>query len=230
MKGAMVLSVGTLLALVAAFAQALAGPLPVRACSCMEPMPGLAAVASEPNVVILAGTIGPQQPERTPVHVDTWFHGPGLTEVVWLSFGSQMTTSCDPFVTEGERRLMVVQRQDDGLFSYWPCAPAGVIGTEAGDAALAEAEALFSVEPSPTPPPTDPPETEPPATDPPTGAPSPGATDAPGTGGPTGGTPTESDPTAADPNVGWLFVIGTLAVAGLAFALVALLALRRRTS
>jgi hypothetical protein len=144
------------LAMGALFLQSLSAPLPALACSCIDPLPSLARVAAEPNVAIIAGTVGAQQPERTPITVDTWFHGPGVTDVVWLNFGSQMMTSCDPVMTAGERRLMVISANGDGTFSYSPCAPAGVIGTDSGDKALAEAVALFAAEP--TPPPTQPPE------------------------------------------------------------------------
>jgi hypothetical protein len=157
----------TLFALAAAFGQALAGPLPARACSCMEPLPRLAGVASEPGVVVLVGTIGQQGPERTPVAVERWFSGPGMTEVVWLNFGTQAMTSCDPFVTAGEKRMMVLHSNGDGTYGVNPCVASGVVGTESGDAALAEAEALFTVQPTPSPAATDPPATPtPPADDP----------------------------------------------------------------
>ncbi|CAN5668127.1 hypothetical protein BH23CHL7_BH23CHL7_13060 [soil metagenome] len=154
-----VLAAATLLALAAAFGQALAGPLPARACSCMEPLPSLARVASEPGVVVLVGTIGQQQPERTPVAVERWFNGPGMTEVVWLNFGRQAMTSCDPFVTAGEKRMMVLHANEDGTYGVNPCVVSGVVGTESGDTAVAEAEALFAVQPTPSPAATDPPAT-----------------------------------------------------------------------
>lgn len=161
------LVVGAAIALtfMAVFVQALAGPGRALACSCMEPMPTLADVAQEPNTVVIAGTIGPQQPERTPVEVDTWFHGPGPTNIVWLSFGTQMMTSCDPVVTAGERRLMVLHRDPQGVFTVNPCVTSGVIGTDAGDAALAEANALFAAA---TPPPVEPTEPPPVVAPPPT--------------------------------------------------------------
>ena len=75
-----------------------------------------------------------------------------------LNFGNQMVSSCDPSMTPGERRLMVLHRQEDGTFSYSPCVATGVIGTEEGDAALAEATELFAGEAPPTPEPTPPPQ------------------------------------------------------------------------
>jgi hypothetical protein len=137
--------------------QALAGPLPARACSCVMPMPSLEEAASQPGAIVVAGVIGPQQPDRTPVQVDTWFSGPAPQELVWMSFGSQMATSCDPSVSVGERRLLVLTRQDEQLFAYNPCVQAGVIGTPEGDAALEQAQALFGGQPIATPTPTPPP-------------------------------------------------------------------------
>jgi hypothetical protein len=147
-----------LLAACGALAQGLGGPLPALACSCAAPLPSMARVAAEPNTVIVVGTIGRQLADRTPVAVDTWFHGPGASEVIWLGFGSQAMSSCDPFVTAGERRLLVLFRQEGmGTFGFSPCVASGVIGTEAGDEALAEATELFGAGPSPPPGPTEPP-------------------------------------------------------------------------
>jgi hypothetical protein len=152
-----VLATATVLTFVAVFAQALAGPLPALACSCITPMPTMAEVAREPGTVVLAGVVGRQLPDRTPVAVDTWFFGGEATDVVWLSFGSGGMTSCDPVVTAGERRLLVLYRQDTGMYSVNPCVESGVIGTPSGDEALATAQELFGGAPPPTPAPTDPP-------------------------------------------------------------------------
>lgn len=142
----------------AVFVQALAGPGRALACSCVMPMPTIAEAATQPGTVVVAGIIGPQQPEQTPLQVDTWFFGGAPQPVIWMSFGSRMMTSCDPFVEVGERRLMVLFRQDGGLFSYNPCVQSGVIGTPEGDAALATAQELFGGEPIATPVPTPPPQ------------------------------------------------------------------------
>jgi hypothetical protein len=198
MRRPLVLAAGTILALTAAFAQALGGPLPARACSCIHPLPTMARVVSEnPASVVLVGTIGRQQAERTPVAVEAWYHGPGVTDLVGLNFGNQGMTSCDPFVTAGEKRLMVLHRNEDGSFGVNPCVASGVIGTEAGNAALEEAEALFA---APQPPPTAPP------SEPPTA-------------------PTEP---AGAADLGWVMVASVLGVALLLFVAVALVAVRRR--
>ena len=159
-----VVAAAAALTFLAITAQALYDPRPAFACSCITPLPSLAQVASEPNTVIVAGTVAQQFPERTSVTIDTWFWGAAPVDTAWLSFGSQMTTSCDPFVTVGERRLLVMSRQEADLFSVNPCVQSGVIGTPDGDAALAAAEALFEEVAPPTPSPTAPPESPPPAT------------------------------------------------------------------
>lgn len=167
MRRPFVLASGVLLALSAAFAQSLAAPLPAMACSCVAPLPSIERVAADPNVVVIAGTIGQQLPDRTPVAVDTWFHGSGPSDVVWLSFGSQSMSSCDPFVSPGERWLMVLHRQDEGIFSYSPCVVSGAIGTDSGDEALAQATEIFAGQMTPPPGPTEPPiSPRPPTTDP----------------------------------------------------------------
>lgn len=152
-----ILGAALVMTFAAVFMQSLAAPGRALACSCVMPMPTIADMATEPGTVVVAGSIGPQQPERTPVEVDTWFHGGAPAPVIWLSFGSQMTTSCDPSVNVGERRLLVLSRVDEQLYSYNPCVQAGVIGTPDGDAALAAAEQLFGGQLMPTPEPTEPP-------------------------------------------------------------------------
>jgi hypothetical protein len=161
------------LSLVAACALVLAAlviqslsPLPARACSCAE-IASIARAASKPGVAVVAGTVGRQLPDRTPIAVDTWFHGSQAADVIWLNFGSQGQTSCDPFVTSGERRLLVVHRQQENLYSVDPCVASGVIGTEPGDAALAEAVEVFGGGATAPPGSTDPPiSPRPPTTDP----------------------------------------------------------------
>jgi hypothetical protein len=148
------------LTLAAFFAQSIYGPGRALACSCIQPMPTLEQVAADPGTVVVAGTIGPQAAERTPVQVDSWFLGANPQPLIWLSFGKELMTSCDPVVTEGERRLLVLSRHDENLYGVNPCvAESGVIGTEAGDAALAAANRLWGEGAAlPTPEPTPPPQ------------------------------------------------------------------------
>jgi hypothetical protein len=159
LRRALTLAAVAALAFLALAAQALYDPRPALACSCIFPMPTIAQVAAEPGTVVVTGTVAQQLPDRTAIAIDTWYWGEGVTDVAWLSFGSQGMTSCDPFVTVGERRLLVLHRQEPDLFSVNPCVESGVIGTESGDKALAAAIELWgdgSVPPTPAP--TAPPE------------------------------------------------------------------------
>ncbi|MDP8905039.1 MAG: hypothetical protein M3N29_06960 [Chloroflexota bacterium] len=158
MKRGPVLAASLLLCFSALFVQAVALPWPVRACSCMPNPPGMAELAAEGGLTVVAGTVGRALPDRTPVSVDTWFHGDAPSDVVWVSGGSQQMTSCDPVMTAGERRLLVLHGEPGQLYSSNPCVTSGVIGTANGDAALAEAAAVFgtgiappTAEPEPTP-------------------------------------------------------------------------------
>jgi hypothetical protein len=163
-----ILAASMLITFSAVFVQAVALPSVVRACSCAD-FRSMAEVVAEGDATIVAGVVGRQLPDRTPVAVDTWFHGSGPSDMVWVSGGSQMMTSCDPFMEVGERRVFVLHGRPGELYSVDPCSVGGVIGTENGDAALAEAQALFGTgNVPPTLEPTDPPE-GPPAASPLTG-------------------------------------------------------------
>lgn len=123
--------------------QAVHIPGRVMACSCIAPLPTLADVARDENVSVVIGTVGRALPDRTPIAVEGWFVGGPAEEVVWLTGGSQQMTSCDIFMSAGERRLLVLYRGDAGLFSTNSCAPSGVLGTLEGDALLATAIDAF---------------------------------------------------------------------------------------
>jgi len=139
----------------ACFAYAMqAVQLPGRAlaCSCAE-APALAQeVADDPGrLTIVAGTIGVAQPDRTPVAVDTWFHGAFAAETIWLRGGTHSMSSCDVMVSAGERRVMVLwggppsalQPGSDGNYSTSLCSSNALMGTDEGDAVFAQATALF---------------------------------------------------------------------------------------
>jgi len=130
-------------ALAAFAAQSVVVPGRVFACSCISPPDSLAEFAARPDVAIVAGTVGRALPDRTPIAVESWFHGPSPTDVVWLIGGTNMMTSCDIFMSAGERRLLVLQAGDGSLYSTNICLPGGVIGTPEGDALLADATAAF---------------------------------------------------------------------------------------
>ncbi len=133
----------------ALFTQSAAVPARVVACSCIPP-PSLAEVATTEDVAIVAGTVGRALPDRTPVGVETWFHGASPSDVVWLNSGTQMASSCDIFMTAGERRIFVLHVADKGTYSAISCSPNGLIGSPDGDALLEEAIATFGGEAPPT--------------------------------------------------------------------------------
>jgi hypothetical protein len=155
------LSVGVAVALAfgALFAQSVALPSRVTACSCAGPPGSLAEVvrADAGQVAIVVGTVGVPLRDRTPVAVDSWFHGASPAEVVWLSGGTEMVSSCDISMKPGERRLLVLFGTDDGLYSANTCAPGGVVGTPDGDALLREATRTFGGQPPATAEPEAPP-------------------------------------------------------------------------
>lgn len=118
----------------------------VLACCCTEQ--SLVEVVEDGQVTVVAGTVGPSLQDRTPVVLDTWFHGPFPTDVVWLRGGMNSAGSCDAFMSAGERRLLVLYGGPrapgaNGLYSSSVCAPNAVIGTPEGDELFAEALARF---------------------------------------------------------------------------------------
>jgi hypothetical protein len=161
MRRGLVAAAAILLTLSAVFTQAVMFPGRALACSCAGPPPPLAEIAAADNVTIVAGTVGRALADRTPVSVEAWFHGAAPTEIIWLSGGTQQMTSCDIFMSPGERRLFVLYGQPEGMYSANSCSSTGVIGTAEGDALVAEAIQAFG---DPQLPPTAAPEAEPPAT------------------------------------------------------------------
>ncbi len=157
MRRAWPLAAALMFALVAYAYQAVQIPGRVLACSCVAPLPTLAEVAREEGVSVVVGTVGRALPDRTPIAVEGWFVGGAPHEdVVWLTGGSEQMTSCDIFMSAGERRLLVVYRGDAGLYSANSCAPSGLLGTPDGDALLASAiesfgDAIVPVAPEPEP-------------------------------------------------------------------------------
>ncbi len=145
------------LALTAYAFEAVHLPARVVACMCVEQPETLAAIRDLDQVSIVAGTIGPQLEDRTPVGVDAWFHGPVPANVVWLRGGTTAFSSCDIEIAAGQRRLLVLYGGPrapgaNGLYSTGLCTPGGVIGNPDGDALLEEASAMFgSAQPPPSP-------------------------------------------------------------------------------
>ena len=124
--------------------------LPGRAlaCSCAGPPPPMAQAAATDPVTIVAGTVGVAQPDRTPIAVDTWFHGGFVTDVIWVMGGTNQMSSCDVFMSAGERRVMVLWGGPsapgaNGLYSTSSCSANAAVGTDAGNELLAEAIDTF---------------------------------------------------------------------------------------
>lgn len=137
--------------------QAVQLPGRALACSCLRPPAPLAEQAAKDPVTIVAGTVGAAQADRTPLVVDTWFHGEFATDLIWLSGGRNQMSSCDVFMTAGERRVMSLwggpaAPDARGLYSTSLCSSNAAVGTAEGDALLAEAVAAFGTgQPPPSP-------------------------------------------------------------------------------
>lgn len=143
-------------AFVACFVQSVVLPGPVLACSCVEPQP-LAEIAATENVAVVAGTVGQALPDRTPLGIDTWFHGANPSDAVWLNTGSQMISSCDIGMSAGQRWLLVLYPADTGMYSAGLCSPHAMLGTPEGEALFEEAAAVFGAgQPIPSPSPEPP--------------------------------------------------------------------------
>ena len=151
MRRALPVAVAFLFAFCAYAFQAVQLPGRALACSCVEVPPSLAEEAANNPVTIVAGTIGVAQPDRTPVVVDTWFHGEFVTDRLWLRGGTDSMSSCDVSVSAGERRVMVLwggppnprAPGSDGMYSTSLCSANAVIGTAEGNALLAQATDVF---------------------------------------------------------------------------------------
>lgn len=156
MRRAIPLSAALFLAFAAYSFQAVQLPGRVLACSCAGPPPSLAEAAQQDQVTIVAGTVGIALPDRTPIAVDSWFHGAFPTDVIWVMGGTNSMSSCDVFMNASERRLLVLYGgpsapDANGLYSTSLCAPSGVAGTLEGDALLAEAADTFGNPQAPPP-------------------------------------------------------------------------------
>lgn len=202
MRRALPLAAALVLAFVSYAYQSVQLPGRALACRCVAPMPTLAELAREEGTSIVVGTVGRALPDRTPIAVEGSFVGGPHAEVVWLTGGSQQMTSCDIFMSAGERRLLVLYRgsRDQELFSTNSCAPTGVLGTPGGDALLATAIASFG---DPSVPSAPEPEFEP---------------------------EPESEPESPLPGQGLIWVAAAIGVGILLFGAITLVARRRPTN
>ena len=150
-----------LLVFCAVFAQAVELPQPVLACSCAGP-PSFADVVGQPDAVVFVGTVGRQVVDRIPISVDTWFHGEGATDIVWVQSGEipdgrggVTINTCGPFFSAGETRIIVAYGMPPGLLTSGSCAPGAHVDTPEGQALINEATLVFG---APQPPPSPVPE------------------------------------------------------------------------
>ena len=147
MRRAWPLLAGIAFGLAVFWAQAVIVPGRVWACRCAEPRP-LAQVVTGEQVAVIVGSVGQPLVDRTPITVETWFHGAPPAGVVWLAGGTQMASSCDISLTPGSTWVLVLYGGPmapgaGGFYSAGSCDPHGMLGTAHGDAVLAEAIATF---------------------------------------------------------------------------------------
>jgi hypothetical protein len=165
MRRGLILASAVAFALSAVLAQSLAVPQRVVACSCITPLPSLAeTVAGGGDMSVLTGTVGPPQAEVTPIQVEAWFHGGRPADVVWVSGGTQMMSSCDVMFSAGQRWFLVLYGEPGQPYSTNLCAPNAMLGTAEADELVAQAVDLFGpAQPTPTaePPPEAPAEPSP---------------------------------------------------------------------
>jgi hypothetical protein len=142
-----------LLGLSAVLLQWVALPRPALACSCVAPLPTLEEFVEQAGggIAVITGTVGAPLPETTPVVVEAWFFGAAPQDVVWISGGSNVMSSCDRMLGVGERHLLVLYGPPGERYSTNVCARGASLDTQEGQALLAEAVALFGTgEPPPT--------------------------------------------------------------------------------
>ena len=151
------LSSASLLAAALFFVNGVAIPEVVLACSCMPPEP-IAAAAQDPRRALVLATIGPSVPGGTAIAIDGVLAGPISGDQMLIRGIGFQSAACEHNASAGQRWLLVLFREDDGIYSTNNCLPSGLIGTEHGNSLLDEAIAAFG---SPTVPAT--PEPEPPA-------------------------------------------------------------------
>jgi hypothetical protein len=122
----------------------LAAAPPVAACDCMglEPMTAYAGAAER---VIFTGTVQGLEPNGVPVLVTRWFQGPDAAGIVMLKgTWGQGGASCEtPLPPVGTEWIFVAWRNEAGELEVNLCTPHAALGTDAGDAMLADAVATF---------------------------------------------------------------------------------------
>jgi hypothetical protein len=95
---------------------------------------------------IFTGTAGLLQDRGVPVEVDRWLWGEGAAPVVWLSansFGDEAGCGTSPPTPDTQWIWVTWLPGNGGDFGTGLCSPAGMLGTDQGDAMLHEAVAVF---------------------------------------------------------------------------------------
>jgi hypothetical protein len=122
----------------------LAIPTAVVACDCVSPEDQLRGAGRDPRTVILTGTPGVETPAGVPVSVSRWFLGTGAAPVVLLRVESAESNTCRTTAPPaGREHLFVLWREDGGDLLFHLCSVAADLGTDDGQARLAQAEALL---------------------------------------------------------------------------------------
>jgi hypothetical protein len=130
----------------------------VVACSCRTMAP-LAEAATGPDVALVVATVGTTAGARregpTNLAIERAFTGQLPPHILVQGIGSA-TPACQLGARTGERWILGVYRSPDGTFGVSSCGIGGKLGTDFGDALLAEAVGLFGEGQTPAPPPEAP--------------------------------------------------------------------------
>lgn len=139
----MIRLIATVSSFVLVLAAYLAMALPVAACDCMalEPM---SAYVGSPERVIFSGAVQTPEPNGMPVLVTRWFQGEGAAGIVhvqgeWGQGGASCETPLPPAGTE----WIFVASRFEGELAVNLCTPHAAVGSDAGNAMLADAVATF---------------------------------------------------------------------------------------
>lgn len=137
---------------------AFAAPLPVRACSCMQPEP-MAAYRGDPLKLVFVGTIASAGPAGVEVAVERWFQGASAAIVRFASemFGDQSAACQTPLPPVGSRWIYVAYIGNPGEQPQVNlCTPHARMDTPEGEAMATEALAAFGSGAPPVGPPAGP--------------------------------------------------------------------------
>jgi hypothetical protein len=130
----------------------------VMACSCVPPRP-LAELAGDPNHALVVATVGQRMGsdlEPTVIlTIERSFTSEMPEQVLVQGIGEQ-GAACQLSARSGERWIFDVYRSPDGRFGVSLCSLGAPLGTDHGDALLAEAIGLFGAGATPAPPPEEP--------------------------------------------------------------------------